>query len=194
MLDDTFPPSSIAPTRIPRAPISSIRSTPPPPAPARVSTAEILDQTPALRAYAGSLARRRVDADDLLQETLLKALSRRRQFHPGTNLRAWMFTIMRNTFLTSVMKAARERTGDADCVSLDVVSQPTQEWTLQGREAMDAILGLPPHYRAVLLLVVVMGESYEDSARICNCKIGTVKSRVARGREMVVEKLGPALR
>jgi len=159
-----------------------------------VSTDEILDQTPALRAYATSLARRKPDVDDLFQETMLKALSKRGQFQPGTNLRAWMFTIMRNTFRTSAMKAARERTGDGDCVSLDVISSPTQEWTVQGREAMTAIHRLPQHYRTVLILVVVMGESYEDSARICRCKVGTVKSRVARGRELVMQRLEPTPR
>ena len=156
-----------------------------------VSTTEILDQTPALRAYATSLARRKPEADDLFQETMVKALSKRRQFQPGTNLRAWMFTIMRNTFRTSAMKAARERTGDADCVSGGVTAPATQDWALMGRQTMAAIHALPPHYRVVVVLVVVMGESYEDSARICGCKVGTVKSRVARGREMVMQALDP---
>ena len=65
---------------------------------------------------------------------------------------------------------------------------------LQGREAMTAIHRLPQHYRTVLILVVVMGESYEDSARICRCKVGTVKSRVARGREMVIDRIDPDAR
>ena len=159
-----------------------------------VSTDEILDQTPALRAYATSLARRKPDVDDLFQETMLKALSKRGQFQPGTNLRAWMFTIMRNTFRTSAMKAGRERTGDADCVAGGVTTPATQHWSLLGRETLQAIHALPPHYRKVLVLVIVMGESYEDSARICNCKVGTVKSRVARGREMVIDRIDPDAR
>ena len=166
----------------------------PAPAASAVTTAEILDQTPALRAYATSLARRKPDADDLYQETMTKALSKRGQFRPGTNLRAWMFTIMRNTFRTSAMKAGRERTGDADCVAGGVTTPATQHWSLLGRETLQAIHALPPHYRKVLVLVVVMGESYEDSARICNCKVGTVKSRVARGREMVIDRIDPDAR
>ena len=97
----------------------------PAPAASAVTTAEILDQTPALRAYATSLARRKPEADDLYQETMTKALSKRGQFRPGTNLRAWMFTIMRNTFRTSAMKAGRERTGDADCVAGGVTTPAT---------------------------------------------------------------------
>ncbi|WP_339952227.1 sigma-70 family RNA polymerase sigma factor [uncultured Albimonas sp.] len=164
------------------------------PAAPDVSTTEILDQTPALRAYATSLTRRKPDADDLFQETMLKALAKRGQFRPGSNLRAWMFTIMRNTFRTSAMKAGRERPGDADCVAGGVRTPATQHWSLMGRETMHAIHALPPHYRTVMVLVVVMGESYEDSARICKCKVGTVKSRVARGREMVIQQLDPDAR
>jgi RNA polymerase sigma factor (sigma-70 family) len=150
---------------------------------------DIVEFIPALRAFARSLARNSTDADDLVQETLLKAIASANRFERGTNLRAWLFTIMRNTFYTRAKQAARERTGTTDCVSGASVSEPTQEWTVRGRELMEAISRLPPQFREMLILVVMLGESYEDSARICNCAIGTVKSRVARARAAVMEDL-----
>lgn len=151
---------------------------------------QVLDLIPALRAYALSLTKNRPNAEDLVQETLLKAFSNIDKFQPGTMLRAWLFTIMRNTFFTSVKISAREVTGAADCVSLHAVVPANQEWALRGREVIDAINHLPPHHRDMLILVVLLGESYEDAAARCNCAIGTVKSRVNRGRRMVVQYLG----
>lgn len=147
---------------------------------------------PALRAFAWTLCRKDQDVDDLVQETLTKALANFHRFTPGTNLRAWLFTIMRNTFYNAAHKAARERPGDADCVSLDASSPPTQEWSLRGAELWAAIHRLPPHYREVLILVVMLGESYESAAGICGITIGTVKSRVNRARTMVMADLGEA--
>jgi DNA-directed RNA polymerase specialized sigma24 family protein len=98
---------------------------------------------------------------------------------------------MRNTFYTNVGRRARERTGSADCVSGLAIVQPTQEWNVRGREIMRAVEQLPDQYREMLILVVMLGESYEASAQICNCAVGTVKSRVNRARNMVIEALGP---
>jgi RNA polymerase sigma-70 factor (ECF subfamily) len=150
---------------------------------------EIVAFIPALRAFARSLAYNAADADDLVQDTLMKAIGAAHRYKRGTNLRAWLFTIMRNTFYTSARRSARERTGDADCVSGELVELPTQEWTVRGQELMEAVHRLPPQFREMLILVVMLGESYEDSARICGCAIGTVKSRVARARRMVMEDL-----
>jgi RNA polymerase sigma factor (sigma-70 family) len=148
-------------------------------------SADIVTLIPALRAFAWSLTRRHEDADDLVQETLTKAIANIDRFQPGTNLRAWLMTIMRNTFYNQARKAARERTGSADCVSGTVSVQPTQEWRVQENEVMAAVMRLPEHYREMLILVVMVGESYESAAKICGVALGTVKSRVNRARSMV---------
>lgn len=151
--------------------------------------AQIVDLIPRLRAYARVLTRDRTEADDLVQETLTKAIAKVDLFQPGTMLRAWLFTIMRNTFFTEVQKRKREQPGAADCVSGAAVSQPTQEMHLMHVQLMAAIGRLPVHYREMLVLVVVLGESYEDAAQICGCAVGTVKSRVNRARAKVIEDL-----
>lgn len=144
---------------------------------------EIVSYIPALRVFARSLCRNVVEADDLVQETLLRAIERARQFEPGTNLRAWLFTIMRNRFYTNWSKRARERTGDTDCVSADPVAMAeTQVWHLRLREMEAALARLPVHYRETIMLVAVLGESYIDAAAILECDIGTVKSRMNRAR------------
>ena len=151
---------------------------------------DIVAMIPALRAFGWTLTRKHQEVDDLVQETLLKALKNHHRFQPGTNLRAWLFTIMRNTFYTRSKQAARERPGSEDCVAGTPWVPPTQDWTVRGNEVMQVIWNLPPHYREMLILVVMLGESYETSAEICNCAIGTVKSRVNRARRMVMEALG----
>lgn len=145
---------------------------------------------PALRAFARSLTRDPEEADDLVQETLLKAIRHREKFRHGTNLRAWLFTILRNTFYNARVKSSREVTGEADCVSAKPSIAPTQEWSLRCNEVMQAVERLPIHYREIFILVVMLGESYETSAEICNVAMGTVKSRVNRARAMVIEDLG----
>ncbi|MDO9526387.1 MAG: sigma-70 family RNA polymerase sigma factor [Gemmobacter sp.] len=153
-------------------------------------TDDVVRLIPSLRAYARGLTRQIDDADDLVQETLVKAIGSAARFEPGTNLRAWLFTIMRNTFYTQIGKRMRERPGQADCASLQAVTQASNEAYLQGQRAFAAISRLPDHYREILMLVVVIGESYEDAALICNCAVGTVKSRVNRARRMIVENMG----
>lgn len=151
---------------------------------------DVLKHVPALRAYARSLTNQHDDADDLVQTTLMKAISNISKFQPGTNLRAWLFTIMRNTFLTELRKQTRERPAILDCASSLPVSDPVHDEHIMGQRLLQAIARLPQHYREILLLVVVIGESYEDAARICDCAIGTVKSRVNRARRMLIEDLG----
>ncbi|MDR7124277.1 RNA polymerase sigma factor (sigma-70 family) [Pseudorhodobacter sp. 4114] len=150
----------------------------------------IVELVPALRAYGRTLCRNAADADDLVQQTLTKAIANADKFTPGTRLRAWLFTIMRNSFYTNAVLRARETTGAADCISGLQVTPATQEWSLRGRELREAINRLPPHYREVLVLVVVLGASYEETASLCNCAVGTVKSRVNRARQLVIEDLG----
>lgn len=149
-------------------------------------THSVIDLLPRLRAYAWTLARNRADADDLVQETLSRALRYHDKFAPGTHLRSWLFTIMRNTHFTAVKKFTREQPGAVDCVSGSVVVEPEHDRVLEHKELWAAINRLPGQYREMLILVLVLGESYEEAARICTCAIGTVKSRVNRARRMVI--------
>ena len=151
---------------------------------------ELLEMLPALRIYARNLLRGVDEADDLVQETLMKALANISRFQRGTNLRAWLFTIMRNTFLTQAQKRARERVGPADCVSGNVICFPTHDARIAGNKLMAAIERLPDPYREALVLVFLVGESYQQVAEICDCAVGTVKSRISRARSMLVEDLG----
>lgn len=150
----------------------------------------LLDHIPALRAYGRSLCGNSVDADDLVQETLIRAVEFSGSYRPGTNLRAWLFTIMRNRFYTNVRKRSREATGGDDCVSMLSSVPALQEWHLRGQELVEALNDLPVHYREAIVLVVALGESYQDAARILNCEIGTIKSRVNRARVMLKVALG----
>lgn len=152
-------------------------------------TEDIVGLIPALRGYAWVLTRRKQEVDDLVQDTLLKAIAHVERFESGTNLRAWLMTIMRNTFLNGIQRRAREMPGRSDCVSVLPETPATQEWSLKRRELSAAIDDLAPHYREALILVVVLGESYDTTARICGIEIGTVKSRVARARHLVTRRL-----
>ncbi len=151
---------------------------------------DVLTYLPALRAYARSLTNQPDDADDLVQTTLMKAIANSTKFTPGTNLRAWLFTIMRNTFLNDIRKSIREQPAMADCASTMAVSQPEQYEHIAGQRLKEAVSRLPQHYREIIILVIVLGESYENTAKICNCAMGTVKSRVNRARAMLINDLG----
>lgn len=156
-----------------------------------VLESELLEMIPQLRAYARALTRDRNDADDLLQETLMKALAHIGSFQRGTSLRAWLFTIMRNTFFTNLKKRRREAPGAEDCVSGLLSVEADHERHESSRDMMAAIQRLPVHYREILILVVMLGESYERAAEICCCAVGTVKSRLNRARRIIMEELGP---
>lgn len=145
---------------------------------------------PALRAFARTFYRNPTDADDLVQDTLMKALNSFDSFEPGTRLKSWLFTIMRNTFYTKIKVYTREAPGGIDCVAARPTMEGTQEWAVRGREVGEAINRLPPDFREVLVLVGMLGVSYEDAAEICGCAVGTVKSRLNRARGRILEELG----
>lgn len=155
---------------------------------------DVLQYIPALRAYSRALCKNIPNAEDLVQETLLRAIENVHQYQPGTNMRAWLFTIMRNRFMTNCYKSARERTGSDDCVSTHATArvQASQEWHMYVIEMKSALHDLPVHYREAIILVGALGESYLDAARILECDIGTIKSRVSRARSMLREVLEPA--
>lgn len=160
------------------------------PAAVGCSTDDVVALIPSLRGYARGLTRNVDDADDLVQETMVKAIANAGKFQAGTNLRAWLFTIMRNTFLTGIRKTTRESPGAGCCASLHPVTHPQNETRVEGQRLMASIEKLPAHYREVVMLVLVIGESYKDVAIRCNCAVGTVKSRVNRARRMIIEDLG----
>ena len=152
---------------------------------------EIVELTPALRAFARRFLRNDDDIDDLVQETLLKALNSLHLYHPGTSLKSWLFTILRNTFCTNYRRQKREPAG-MDAAMEQIATAPTQEWALRERELQHALTLLSDDRRRALTLVAA-GTSYEDAAKMCGCRIGTLKSRVSRARECLHSLLGNQL-
>ncbi|GLI20923.1 RNA polymerase sigma factor [Xanthobacter flavus] len=151
---------------------------------------QVLEFLPAVRAFARSLTRNRTEADDLVQETLLKALSNMDKFDPGTNLRAWLFTILRNTYYTEIRKRRRENDGMAALAQQDSNIGPSQEWSATLTSLKDALALLPDDQREALVLVGAAGLSYEEAAEVCGCALGTIKSRVNRARAKLLVLMG----
>jgi RNA polymerase sigma-70 factor (ECF subfamily) len=149
----------------------------------------MLAAVPSLRAFAISLCGNVDRADDLVQETLLRAWANRKSFEPGTNMSAWLFTILRNLFRSEYRKRRRE-VEDADgSYAESLVSVPEQGSHLEVAEFRKALKLLPPEQRESLILVGASGCSYEEAARICGCAVGTIKSRVNRARSRLAEIL-----
>ena len=137
---------------------------------------------PHLRAFGRSLSGSRDLADDLVQETLLKAWAARKRFQAGTNMRAWTFIILRNLFL-SQMRRARFKGEWDDLVADRILAAPaSQDKHVELGDMQRALLQLPQPQREALILVGAGGFAYEEAAEICGCAVGTIKSRVARGR------------
>lgn len=147
---------------------------------------DIVGEVPRLRRYARILLRDQGAADDLVQDCLERALSRLHLFQPGTNLRAWLFTIMHNLHVNAMVRARREapgRNGDAGSEGLHGAIPPSQGHGLALRDLERALDQLTSEQRAVVLLVGVEGLSYAETASVLNVPVGTVMSRLARGRE-----------
>ena len=143
---------------------------------------ELTGVIPHLRAFARGLCGRPDLADDLVQETLLKAWAAQERFEPGTSMRAWTFVILRNAYLTD-MRRNRFRADYDDTVAERILVAPAgQESPLHLSDLHRALLTLPPERREALLLVGAGGFSYEEAAEICQCAVGTIKSRVGRAR------------
>jgi RNA polymerase sigma-70 factor (ECF subfamily) len=126
-------------------------------------------------------------SNDLVQETLLKAWAHKTSFVPGSNLKAWLFTILRNTYFTHYRKSQREEL-DQDRTALNASVPPSQLTDLEFGDMRRALLRLSPDHREALLLITAEGFSYEDAARVCGCAVGTMKSRVNRARNRLVEE------
>ncbi len=150
---------------------------------------EVVGLIPALRAFAWSLCHNGSDADDLVQDTLIKAWSNREKFEPGTNVRAWLFSILRNTYYTQIVRRRREVRDETGEYAETLRTPATQDWSVAVHALQAALQKLPPEHREALILVGAAGLSYEEAAEICGCAIGTIKSRVNRARQRLQELL-----
>ena len=149
----------------------------------------MLATVPSLRAFAISLSGNVDRADDLVQETLLRAMANIDSFQPGTNMSAWLFTILRNLFRSEYRKRRRE-VEDADgSYAESLKSYPEQQGRVEFEEFRTALAKLPADQREALILVGASGFSYEEAAAICDCAVGTIKSRVNRARNRLASML-----
>ena len=149
----------------------------------------MLGAVPSLRAFAISLSGNVDRADDLVQETLLRAMANIDSFQPGTNMSAWLFTILRNLFRSEYRKRRREVEDSDGSYAESLKSHPEQHSRVEFEEFRTALAKLPPDQREALILVGASGFSYEEAAAICECAVGTIKSRVNRARTRLAELL-----
>ncbi|MGB3500721.1 MAG: sigma-70 family RNA polymerase sigma factor [Mesorhizobium sp.] len=151
--------------------------------------AGLLAAIPNLRAFAVSLTHSSDRADDLVQETLVKAWDKQRSFEPGTNLKAWLFTILRNEFYSQMRKRGREIQDSDGIMTAKLAVHPSQPGKLDLEDFRGALGQLPEDQREAIILIGASGFSYEEAAEICGCAIGTIKSRVSRARTRLQEIL-----
>jgi len=153
---------------------------------------ELLSTLPSLRAFAVSLSGRHDKADDLVQDTVMKAWAKQDSFEMGTNIKAWLFTILRNEFYSQMRKRGRE-VQDTDGAFTERLSvHPGQYGVLDLADFKKALDTLPPDQREAIVLIGASGFSYEEAADICHCAVGTMKSRVSRARTRLQDLLGIA--
>jgi RNA polymerase sigma-70 factor, ECF subfamily len=143
--------------------------------------AELTAHLPSLRQQALALTRRRPDADDLVQATVVNALAAQARYAPGTNMRAWLACIMRNRFLSDIRRR-RDTTGVEDLPEAMLASAPAQEDNIALGELRRCLSRLPASYRVALVMIVVQGMSYEEASVSLGVAVGTLKSRVHRAR------------
>lgn len=144
---------------------------------------------PELRAFARSLCRERELADDLVQDTCLKAWQAVDSFEPGAPMRPWLFRILRNEFYQYSRRSWRSTTLDQDVAENTLVATVGLDAQIDFRVLQAAMSDLPDVQREALILVVAAGYTYEEAGEICNCSAGTIKSRVSRAREAVIYKM-----
>jgi RNA polymerase sigma-70 factor, ECF subfamily len=150
---------------------------------------QLIAAIPGLRAFGLSLTARGDKADDLVQETLMKAWKHHESFQQGTNMKAWLYTILRNEFYSQLRKRKRE-VEDADgFYSGKVAVHGEQDGHLDMADLRIALGKLPEDQREAIILVGASGFSYEEAATICSVAVGTIKSRVNRARARLVELL-----
>ena len=147
----------------------------------------VLASVTSLRAFAISLTRDAEKAEDLVQETVLRAISKQEQFVAGTNLQAWLFTILRNQFCSEHRKSLREVEDEDGSYAATMIALPDQDDRIMIHDLEAALHKLPEGQREAIMLVGVEGLSYEEAAQVLGCAIGTVKSRVNRARCCLAE-------
>jgi RNA polymerase sigma-70 factor, ECF subfamily len=152
----------------------------------------LLGLIPNLRAFAVSLCGDIEHADDLVQETLFKAWDHIESFQEGTNLRAWLFTILRNTYFSECRRRHRELQDPDGSKAAALAVYPNQDAHIDMEDLRTALDLLAPEQREALTLVAAAGFSYEEAAAISGCAVGTIKSRVNRARCKLVDLLGVA--
>lgn len=150
---------------------------------------ELVNHLPALRAFALSLTREGSSADDLVQDAIVKAWTNMDKFQPGTNLRAWLFTILRNTFYSARRKTKREVSDTDGIHAARQATRPEHDGRLALNDFRAAFEQLPDEQREALILVGASGFSYEEAANMTGVAVGTVKSRANRGRRRLAELL-----
>lgn len=151
---------------------------------------EIPQHLQALRAFALSLTRNGAAADDMVQDTIVKAWTNFEKFTPGTNLRGWLFTILRNTYYSERRKRRREVADSDGAYASLLAEKPVHDDRLQMQEFRRAFENLPDEQREALMLVGVSGFSHEEAAEMCGVAIGTIKSRANRGRRKLASLMG----
>ncbi len=151
---------------------------------------ELVDHLGALRAFAMSLTRNSAAADDLVQDTIEKAWKNMDKFQPGTNLRAWLFTIQRNAFYSIRRKAKREVADVDGAMAASLSEKPAHDGRLALNDFRKAFEQLPDEQREALMLVGASGFAYEEAAEMCGVAVGTIKSRANRGRRRLAELMG----
>ncbi len=155
-----------------------------------MNRSQVIEQLPALRRYARVLTGDAWAADDLVQDTLERACSKWLLWRTGSDLRAWLFTILRNEFYSQMRKRGRE-VSDADgALTVAMATHPEQAGKLDMQDFQVALAKLPDDQREAIILIGATGLSYEEAAEICGCAVGTVKSRVSRARTRLSEILG----
>jgi RNA polymerase sigma-70 factor (ECF subfamily) len=155
--------------------------------------ADIVSAIPNLRAFAVSLCGNADKADDLVQETLVRACGSLSSFTEGTNLKAWLMTILRNAYYSEYVKRRREVADPEGVMAGRLVSAPAQNAHMDFLDFRAALQQLSPDQREALILIGASGFSYEEAAAICDCAPGTMKSRLNRARERISNLFAPTL-
>jgi RNA polymerase sigma-70 factor (ECF subfamily) len=156
--------------------------------------ARLIELAPYLRAFARTLCGNRDVADDLAQESLASAWKARASFQPGTNMKAWLFMIQRNAFYSAHRRKWRQVDWDEEAMERVLVTNASQQASVELTELKRTMTLLPDEQREALILVGAGGFSYQEAASICGCAVGTMKSRVSRGRNTITSLMSESAR